>query len=378
MKTITISKTILGVLLFISVNNINVLKAQTLDWQLVNFGPTRRMENVEKGLTHFHLYQANFKRFVLTNEVISTVPGFSKQNYPVFLGEGCAGNFNKSFLTNASAVKSSFHSQNVNGSSFSGSTFQDSDWGQNIQSYVNRAKTVSFVVNQIALKRDVAYVGGDGGYAGKYYLQFSDSVLKNNVTTITDALEKVKLLRGVYFTYKPDSCDDCDTNAVIQNDETTHMGLIAQEVERIVPEVVRDQYTGYKAVSYANLVGLLIEAIKELNNKIDDCCNAAGVTSGINNVSVQKKQTENLLFQNNPNPFNSSTEIKFYVTEKSQNASILIFDMNGKEVKKFKIIQKGNNSITISTNELPTGMYFYTLFIDGKDIDTKKMILTSE
>jgi hypothetical protein len=52
--------------------------------------------------------------------------------------------------------------------------------------------------------------------------------------------------------------------------EKTKMGLIAQEVELIIPEVVHtDETTTMKSIEYGSLVGLLVEAIKELNNKVD-------------------------------------------------------------------------------------------------------------
>ena len=82
----------------------------------------------------------------------------------------------------------------------------------------------------------------------------SDLKLKTNVITIENALDKVLQLRGVEF-------DRVDM-------EDHQIGLIAQEVEKIIPEVVHGDET--KSVSYGNLVGLLIEAIKELKKEIDD------------------------------------------------------------------------------------------------------------
>jgi hypothetical protein len=79
---------------------------------------------------------------------------------------------------------------------------------------------------------------------------FSDMRLKSNVTTIQNALTKVSQLRGVNYT----------------KDSRNSIGVIAQEVEKIIPEVViTDEY---KSVAYGNLVGLLIEAIKELQDRV--------------------------------------------------------------------------------------------------------------
>ncbi|UBM58363.1 tail fiber domain-containing protein [Marinilongibacter aquaticus] len=84
----------------------------------------------------------------------------------------------------------------------------------------------------------------------------SDSRLKTNVEDISDPLEKVAKMKGHYFEYK-------------SNSGQRHVGLIAQEVEQIVPEVVKtDEITGFKSVNYQELVGLLIEAVKSQQNTI--------------------------------------------------------------------------------------------------------------
>jgi hypothetical protein len=87
----------------------------------------------------------------------------------------------------------------------------------------------------------------------------SDARKKTNVETLTDPLTKVSNLRGVSFDW-------------IENDESS-IGLIAQELEEVIPEVVSTGDDGLKSVSYGNLVGLLIEAIKDQQNQIDELKN---------------------------------------------------------------------------------------------------------
>lgn len=89
---------------------------------------------------------------------------------------------------------------------------------------------------------------------------FSDIRKKSNITRIDNALEKVCALSGYTFT---------------KNDEEhtkRHMGVIAQEIENIIPEVVHTQSDGMMSVAYGNIVALLIEAIKELKER-KCCCN---------------------------------------------------------------------------------------------------------
>ena len=88
---------------------------------------------------------------------------------------------------------------------------------------------------------------------------FSDVILKDNIDTIDNALDRVKGMRGVFFERK-------------DNKQERQTGVIAQEVEPFLPEVVREtkDEKKIKSVAYGNMVGVLIEAIKELNAKIEE------------------------------------------------------------------------------------------------------------
>jgi hypothetical protein len=87
----------------------------------------------------------------------------------------------------------------------------------------------------------------------------SDERIKDNIELISNALEKVQAIRGVTF------------NRTDTGDDTRYAGVIAQEVEKVLPEVVTEnEETGIKSVAYGNMVGLLIEAIKEQQTQIDD------------------------------------------------------------------------------------------------------------
>ena len=81
---------------------------------------------------------------------------------------------------------------------------------------------------------------------------FSDKRLKSDIETIDNALDKVMNMRGVSFTKQAEK----------------KIGVIAQEVEKVLPEVVSDGE--YKSVAYGNMVGVLIEAIKELKSQLDN------------------------------------------------------------------------------------------------------------
>ena len=88
----------------------------------------------------------------------------------------------------------------------------------------------------------------------------SDRKLKDNITIVEDALDKVKQLNGVEFTWKKDGKKSA--------------GVIAQDVEKVLPQAVKtvnDLNTDeeYKTVKYDALHAILIEAIKELSAKVE-------------------------------------------------------------------------------------------------------------
>ena len=96
--------------------------------------------------------------------------------------------------------------------------------------------------------------GDVSGTHGSYHTA-SDRRLKTNITDVADGLDKVMQLRGVTFNWKEG------------DDKDTKYGLIAQEVEEVMPEIVHTNEKGFKAVEWWQLNGVYVEAIKELNDK---------------------------------------------------------------------------------------------------------------
>ncbi len=125
-----------------------------------------------------------------------------------------------------------------------------------------------FVITSAVQDKDIIFKGDDGGSAitaltldmsaagaatfNNEVTAFSDERLKTDIKTIDNALSKVCDMRGVYF----------------NRDGAARTGVIAQEVQKILPEVVHDKQE-YLSVAYGNMVGILIEAIKELKKEVE-------------------------------------------------------------------------------------------------------------
>jgi hypothetical protein len=96
----------------------------------------------------------------------------------------------------------------------------------------------------------------------------SDRRLKENIVNISNAIQKVQKLNGVEYDWIDAYIEERggqDDYFVRKHD----IGLIAQEVEEVLPEIVATRANGYKAIKYERVVALLVEAIKELSDKID-------------------------------------------------------------------------------------------------------------
>jgi hypothetical protein len=86
---------------------------------------------------------------------------------------------------------------------------------------------------------------------------YSDARLKENIITVDNAVDKITSMRGVFY------------NRIDTEDKSRKVGVIAQEIQEILPEVVTTSDDGTLGVAYGNIVGVLIEAIKELKAEID-------------------------------------------------------------------------------------------------------------
>ena len=100
-----------------------------------------------------------------------------------------------------------------------------------------------------------------GGNITAYYS--SDISLKDNIRPIESAIFKVKQIRGVEFDWNEKSTES-------QQEKGHDVGLIAQEVEKVLPEVIQIREDGIKAISYEKVVPLLVEAIKEQQTTIEN------------------------------------------------------------------------------------------------------------
>lgn len=286
------------------------------------------------------------------------------------------------------------------------------DYGDIIKVYSWRDTDMTYVVRNARVSGSpfTFYVTGDGSvYSKGSLLTASDESYKENITSINNSLNTIKRMRGVTYKLKGQDNETATANT-LQSDVSSRdtlsaqspvpveivnkikaekkrkkAGFIAQELEEIFPEAVYTLPNGKKAIAYSEIIPLLVEAIKEQQNEIDELKQAKSIQtrsaisdadeqSDVNSLLDEKLKAK--LYSNIPNPFKEQTTISFFIPEVSSRASIHIYNLQGKQIKQINIESRGNGSVTINGYELIPGMYMYSLIVDGKEVDTKKMILT--
>lgn len=253
--------------------------------------------------------------------------------------------------------------------------------------------------------RYAAYFDGNiyttGSQSASSYLTSSDRNLKENIAALCSeedgetALDKVMDMNVVKYNYKKREIE-VDENALqtmSEDDKAAlelerenaekeaqklHFGLIAQELQTIYPNLVTEGQDGMLAINYVELVPVLIQSIKELKQEINEMKGEGQITKAPTATAIERATAEaksSMLYQNTPNPFNGQTTIRFQIADGAHSAYICIFDMQGKQLERHDL-STTDDSLTIDGTQLGAGMYLYSLIVDGREIDTKRMILS--
>ena len=236
------------------------------------------------------------------------------------------------------------------------------------------------------------YFDGDvkvtGALTANTITETSDERLKDNIVALPNEISDGLLdLKPISFKYTKDSLyywyeDDAEPMT------HTHYGLVAQEVKEVFPALVYEDGNGYLSVNYIEIIPLLISTVKQQNEKLAEqdariaelekaaLPQAQRAKAAAQNTNGQDIVTEALLLQNTPNPFSEATVIGYTLPGDVAEAAIYVYDMQGTQLQKHELAQRGEGTLTISGGTLRAGMYLYSLIADGRVIDTKRMILT--
>ncbi|MEL6134976.1 MAG: tail fiber domain-containing protein, partial [Bacteroidota bacterium] len=227
------------------------------------------------------------------------------------------------------------------------------------------------------------YVNGSTGCTAMMWSS-SDSRFKRDVTTVESALDKVQTLRGVTYTYVNEKFGTTADYREM-DPETKVYGFIAQEVEKVAPELVHINDEGYYSLSYDGVTPILVEAVKEQQMLIEELRKemAALKQQLSESPQTQPDPTPTIrgellnqikLEQNRPNPSSYETTIGYYIPGEIEQASIVVFDMSGRILER-RPVEAGNGSLNINVQGMKSGTYTYSLLVNNQIIMTKRMIV---
>ncbi|MNY04311.1 hypothetical protein D3C86_1369800 [compost metagenome] len=200
------------------------------------------------------------------------------------------------------------------------------------------------------------------------YLISSDSRFKKDVTGLEGSLEKLMKMRGVAYNW------DQARNPEMEFGNEKQLGFIAQEVEKVFPEMVYTMEDGYKAVNYTALIPVVVEALKEQQATIaklqDELARVKDIQSGkLDPLSISSTMTIH------PNPSDAAVTIAFTGIDPTAQSAVMIFDMNGKWVKTFELSPRNSDKLELTKGTLDPGMYLVSLISNSKELHTQRLII---
>lgn len=200
----------------------------------------------------------------------------------------------------------------------------------------------------------------------KNVYQYSDARAKKDIQPLSDGLYKVLNLNPVSYNWINPGVEKRTTE---EGTPLKDIGFLAQDVEAIIPEAVMTDDEGKKLINYSAVIPYLVEAIKDLQGQIERLEAEKG-----SNSSIEKSIA--VLSQNTPNPSHGTTTIPVEISQYATSASIQIYNLQGIQVKKINITEKGKSEVQINTSDLKAGIYMYSLIVDNQLINSRRMVVT--
>jgi len=199
-----------------------------------------------------------------------------------------------------------------------------------------------------------AYKPNGGPWAGS-----SDKRLKKDISTYSKGLKEILSINPVNYRYN---------NEIADLSDETYVGVVAQEVQKVVPTMVKEhkftdraskKHEGYLAVDPNEFTYMLINSVKEQQQTI------AKLESQLTDLTAVVK----------PNPLKDYTRIEYFIPQETRKAFLTVENMAGQLIQRIDITEKGKGFIELKLKDMAAGVYSYRLKVDGNTVDAKKMVV---
>jgi hypothetical protein len=231
-------------------------------------------------------------------------------------------------------------------------------------------------------------------YASGGTWQASDSKLKTEVADLSSATVLLSKLQPKTYFFKQEGY------AALGLSKQKQYGFVAQELEQVLPELVNTSEmpvskgsTGervmeeVKAVNYTALIPIMVKGMQEQEERFvkQESENKAlkAEVAELRQMILELKNgrtgtltsTSAYLEQNTPNPVNGSTTIRYHVPETSTSARFTLTNAKGQVLKTINLSNRGTGQLNLNTNSLAAGTYNYTLYVNGRQADSKRLVI---
>lgn len=318
------------------------------------------------------------------------------------VGMGTASPAAELHVNASDASETEVHIQNTNGTTQSvGLRMINSarEWNYQLRNNGNwRIRNVTDASDALEINGATNNITTSGDITANGVLLTSDLRLKQDVQPYTEGISVLKQLNPI--SYKFNGKADFKTNR-------THYSVGAQELKEAAPYLVHDfvfekensdgevvSKENFLKIDLAGITWTLVNAVKEQQEDLDDKDKEIALlkeelTSIKNQVEALSNAIENFeeqdvylkggqtpsIGQNIPNPYQSETKIDYFIPEHSSSAKVNFYDLSGKLLKEVTLNDRGNGRLNLRTLNLPSGTYTYSLIVDQKVFDSKKMIV---
>ena len=242
----------------------------------------------------------------------------------------------------------------------------------------------------------------------------SDARLKENVQTLQNPLNIVSQLNGVSYNYKLSEINkyreqdaskfteaqnmqnsaSVSSNAALtgkENDDKLYqnavdrkeaedasrkrIGFLAQDIEKVLPELVQTDENGIKSIDYIGFIPLIVESLKEMQQTIQAQQNEIDILQSLlpeeSKSLLRSTSTDNIVIEGAKLYNRAGSSVSYTLPSTFANAYLQVFDIAGRMLKKITLTT-ANDIVEINPTEIGLGTFIYVLYVDGQKADTLK------
>lgn len=205
---------------------------------------------------------------------------------------------------------------------------------------------------------------------------YSDARAKENIQDVQSGLNTVSQLRPVTYDWKQEyiKVDSLHNLTPVGpwKSEKQQFGFLAQDMEKVIPGIVVSDNHGFKVVNYIALIPVLVKAVQELQEIVDNQAIVIEQLKSSNTTTTQVKSGNRIVrcaTDGDNNLLTVSTEL----VKDASNAKLLISSITGDREKTIKV-DNNNSTVSEDVSSLHKGVHVATLYVNDTPVDSKNWI----